>query len=82
MSTTLRYAWGKKSNNATHIIRVSLKVTKYKKDDGGYGLRIVKSKYIGSKENDPNNTTSPVATVNVDTENGTRRAYVPISKRD
>ena len=82
MGTTLRYTWGKKSRNATHVIRTSIKAQRYKAEDGSYRIRLVKSTYIGSKKNDPNDTTSPVATVNVETENGTRRAYVPISKRD
>ena len=80
MSVTMRVVRGRKVKNPKYTIRKSIKVHSYGTENG-YAIRTNESGYIGKTENDPKNleNVQPFATLTLDTDNGTRRAYVPIT---
>lgn len=77
MSVTMRVVRGRKAKNPTYTIRRSVVVHAYEDNT----VRATKSFYMGKTENDPKNieNTPSIATLSLDTDNGTRRAYVPIT---
>lgn len=78
MGVTIRVVRGRKVKNPKYTIRRTVKIHTYN-NDGRFGVRVSDTYYKGKTENDPART-STFATVNVPTNNGTRRSYVPISK--
>lgn len=75
MGVTMRVIRGRKAKNPKYTIRKSISVHANKSS-----IRVTKSIYKGSSENDPKNRASSNsrATINVDTNSGIRRRYVSI----
>lgn len=78
MGVTIRYRYGKKSKDPKYVIRNKLRIHKYLREDGTYGLRITKSRYMGRVENDPERKTSTQARIEDKPTNGLRRSHVTI----